>query len=153
MWRSSEAVRSICESGEKHKLRTDIAWPSNVWTTFPAWTSKMLIIPSRAPDAIYFPSGLYARLSVNFPFWGSRTCSAFPLSTLYIEIFPSFDPEITYLLSGENAIVHKSTGPREIWFKSFPLSAFHKHKVESNELLAISRKRSWLETTWSQKLL
>lgn len=27
---SSEAVSSICESGEKHKLRTDIAWPSSV---------------------------------------------------------------------------------------------------------------------------
>lgn len=58
MWPSSDAVNSICESGEKHKLRTDIAWPSSVWATFPAATSKTFIIPSIAPLAIYFPSGL-----------------------------------------------------------------------------------------------
>lgn len=59
MWPSSEAVKSICELGEKHKLRTGIAWPSKVWATFPAVTSKIVIIPSIAPLAIYLPSGLY----------------------------------------------------------------------------------------------
>lgn len=131
--------------------------PSSVWTTFPAWTSKMLMIPSSAPLAMYFPSLLYARLKwkfkthifnfsyqfylkVNFPFWGSRTCSTFPVMTLYIDILPSFEPEITKLLSGENATVHKSTGPKTTWFNSFPSTELQIHKVESRELLAISER-------------
>ena len=32
--------------------------PSNVWTNFPVAISNMLIIPSIAPQAINFPSGL-----------------------------------------------------------------------------------------------
>lgn len=63
MWPSSDAVSSIVESGEKHKLLTDIAWPSNVCATFPAATSNMLISPSMAPLAMYLPSGLYVKKS------------------------------------------------------------------------------------------
>ena len=87
-----------------------------------------------------FTKPTYAKLSVNFPFCGSSTCSALPLSTLYIVIFPSCDPEITYLLSGEKQTVHKSTGPRVIWFNNVPVSELHKQRVESSELLAISNK-------------
>lgn len=58
IWPSSEAVSSIWESGEKQRLRTDIAWPSSVCATLPAATSKIFIIPSIAPLAIYLPSGL-----------------------------------------------------------------------------------------------
>lgn len=59
MWQSSEAVSNILELGEKHKLLTGIAWPSNVCTILPAATSKIVIIPSIAPLAMYLPSGLY----------------------------------------------------------------------------------------------
>lgn len=158
---SSDAVSKCCESGEKHKLRTDIAWPSSVCATLPAATSKMLIMPSMAPLAMYFPSGLckwnetkfsqsmkatttklassltYAMLSVNLPFCGSSTCSGFAVSALYIDILPSCDPEMTYLSHGENATVHKSTGPSAAWFSSWPVSIFQRHRPESSELLAI----------------
>lgn len=100
-------------------------------------------------------------LNVNFPFWGSSTCSGFAVSTLkqyinhitnidayflainpkqthlYNEILPSCDPEITYLSHGEKATVHKSTGPRAAWFSSWPVSVFQMQRPESNELLAI----------------
>lgn len=62
IWPSSEAVSSICESGEKQRLRTDIAWPSSVCATLPAATSNIFIIPSIAPLAMYFPSGLFKKL-------------------------------------------------------------------------------------------
>lgn len=61
IWLSSEAVNNNRESGEKLKPRTDMAWPSNVCATFPDDTSNILIIPSIAPLAIYFPSGLYGK--------------------------------------------------------------------------------------------
>lgn len=78
-------------------------------------------------------------LRVNFPFWGSNTCSAFPVSTLYIEIFPSLDPEITYLLQGENATVHRSTGPNESKCFCSPVLESQKQRLESKELLAIAK--------------
>lgn len=33
--------------------------PSSVWSSFPVAMSKMLMIPSMAPLAKYFPSGLW----------------------------------------------------------------------------------------------
>lgn len=80
----------------------------------------------------------YAMLNVYLPFWASSTCSGLPVSTLYIEILPSFSPEITYLLHGEKPTVHKSTGPRvSICFFS-PVLAFQRHMLESSELLAMA---------------
>lgn len=76
-------------------------------------------------------------LSVNFPFCGSRTCSGLAVSTLYNEILPSCEPDITYLSHGENATVHKSTGPSAAWFNSWPVSVFQMQRPESSELLAI----------------
>lgn len=76
-------------------------------------------------------------LNVNFPFCGSNTVSGFAVSTLYSEIFPSCEPDITYLPSGENVTVHKSTGPNAVWFNNCPVSALQIHNPESNELLAI----------------
>uniref|UniRef100_A0A0E9RXG2 Uncharacterized protein n=1 Tax=Anguilla anguilla TaxID=7936 RepID=A0A0E9RXG2_ANGAN len=35
-----------------------MAWPSSVWRSFPVAISKILMIPSIAPLAKYFPSGL-----------------------------------------------------------------------------------------------
>lgn len=58
MWPSSEAVNNNCESGEKHKERIGMACPSKVCHNLFEVTSNMLIIPSIAPLAIYFPSGL-----------------------------------------------------------------------------------------------
>lgn len=74
---------------------------------------------------------------MNFPFCGSSTTSGFAVSTLYSEIFPSCEPDITYLPSGENVTVHKSTGPNAVWFNNCPVSALQMHNPESNELLAI----------------
>lgn len=55
---SSDAVKSNCESGEKHKDLIGKACPSRVCTNFADATSNIFIIPSIAPLAIYFPSGL-----------------------------------------------------------------------------------------------
>lgn len=76
-------------------------------------------------------------LSVNLPFCGSNTCSALPVSTLYNDILPSCEPDMTNLSHGEKATVHRSTGPNAIWFSNWPESALQKHKPESSELLAI----------------
>lgn len=77
-------------------------------------------------------------LNVYLPFCASSTCSALPVSTLYIEILPSFSPEITYLLHGEKPTVHRSTGPNvSMCFFSLVL-ALHRHMLESSELLAMA---------------
>lgn len=104
---------------------------------------------------------------MNLPFCGSSTCSGFAVSALkfknffvnivrkpnlnntislnnlistylYNEIFPSCEPEITNLSHGENATVHKSTGPSAAWFNNWPVSVFQIHRPESSELLAIN---------------
>lgn len=62
-----------------------------------------------------------------------------------MEILPSFDPEITKLLSGENATVQRSTGPKTTWFKSLPSDEFQMQRVESSELLAISKIKNYKE--------
>lgn len=59
-----------------------------------------------------------------------------------MEILPSFDPDITYLLQGENATVHKSTGPKLSKCFCCPVWASQKHKLESSELLAIATKNN-----------
>jgi len=79
-------------------------------------------------------------LSVYLPFWASSVCSAFPVSTLYIEIFPSFRPDITYLLQGENPTVQRSTGPKVSRCFLSPERASQRHMVESNELLAMAKR-------------
>lgn len=55
---SSDAVKSNCESGEKHNDLIGIACPSNVWHSLFDATSNIFMIPSTAPLATYFPSGL-----------------------------------------------------------------------------------------------
>lgn len=77
-------------------------------------------------------------LKVNFPFCGSNTCSTLPVSTVYIEILPSFEPDITYLSQGENATVQRSTGPNANKCCCWPLCESQKHKLESKELLAMA---------------
>lgn len=81
-------------------------------------------------------------LSVYFPFWASNVCSAFPVSTLYMEILPSFSPDITYLLQGENCTVQRSTGPKLSRCFLSPERASHKHMVESRELLAMAGRKA-----------
>lgn len=76
-------------------------------------------------------------LSVNLPFCGSKTCSTLPDSTPYIDILPSCDPDITNLSHGENATVHRSTGPRASCFSRRPELELQKQSPESKELLAI----------------
>lgn len=100
----------------------------------------------------------YAMLNVNFPFCGSRTTSGFAVSTLYSEILPSWEPDMTYLPSGEKVTVHKSTGPNAVWFNSWPVSALQIHNPESKELLAIvlpslltatdTTPREWPDNCW-----
>ena len=56
---SSEAVTSSCESGEKQRDLTGMAWPSSVCSRAPVSVSNTLMIPSTAPDATSLPSGLW----------------------------------------------------------------------------------------------
>lgn len=58
IWPSSDAVRRSCESDEKHNDRIGIAWPSRVCHNLLEATSNIFIMPSIAPLAMYFPSGL-----------------------------------------------------------------------------------------------
>lgn len=44
---------------------------------------------------------------------------------------------MTYLLSGEIATVHKSTGPKVIFCLRVPVSVSCKHNVESRDELAM----------------
>ncbi len=60
MWQSSEAVTRYLQSGENVSDLMGIAWPSSVVMIFPVSKSKSLIIPSIAPLAICFPSGLWS---------------------------------------------------------------------------------------------
>lgn len=76
-------------------------------------------------------------LRINFPL-ESKVLSAFPDSTPYMLILPEWHPDITCLLSGENATVHTSNGPASIFFVKVPSSTFHNLIVESNELLTIT---------------
>lgn len=55
---SFDPVSSFWESGEKVRDRTGMAWPSRGGTSLLVVMSKRLIIPSMAPLAMNFPSGL-----------------------------------------------------------------------------------------------
>lgn len=74
------------------------------------------------------------------PFCGSRTVCGFPVSTLYSVIFPSWDPDITYLSQGEKATVHaerKCVNTNEI---SIIDNKFHtKHRTQGHLVQQLSR--------------
>lgn len=66
-----------------------------------------------------------------------------------MEIFPSLEPDMTYLLQGEKATVHKSTGPKDNKCCCWPVCESQKHKLESKELLAIAEIKLILKTILS----
>ena len=82
---SSEAVTSSWESGEKHRDRTGMAWPSRVCSRVPLSTSNRLMIPSTAPDATSLPSGLWGEEEEEEWHWNEKYSPLFHSTHCWVE--------------------------------------------------------------------